>query len=111
MKSSALLPSNLPSVIDRSNLSPRRECTAFHFYFLIQPQNRGGGFQNQQEHHIILTKYEAVHPTALSETNVDGLNILQIHYTHFPPNAVVLSFVYQVMVHVTPDPRRPDGVR
>ena len=34
MKSSALLPSNLPSVIDRSNLSPSRE--AFHFYFLIQ---------------------------------------------------------------------------
>ena len=28
----------------------------------IQPQNRGGGLQNQQEHHIILTKYEAVHP-------------------------------------------------
>ena len=33
----------------------------------IQPQNRGG--QNQQEHHIILTKYEAVHPTAVSENN------------------------------------------
>ena len=33
MKSSALFPSNLPSVIDRSNLSPSRECTAFHFYF------------------------------------------------------------------------------
>ena len=31
----------------------------------IQPQNRGGGLQNQQEHHIILTKYEAVHPTAV----------------------------------------------
>ena len=35
----------------------------------IQPQNRGGGLQNQQEHHIILTKYEAVHPTAVSENN------------------------------------------
>ena len=35
----------------------------------IQPQNRGGGVQNQQEHHIILTKYEAVHPTAVSENN------------------------------------------
>ena len=34
----------------------------------IQPQNRGG-VQNQQEHHIILTKYEAVHPTAVSENN------------------------------------------
>ena len=34
----------------------------------IQPQNRGGG-QNQQEHHIILTKNEAVHPTAVSENN------------------------------------------
>ena len=33
----------------------------------IQPQIRGGGGQNQQEHHIILTKYEAVHPTAVSE--------------------------------------------
>ena len=36
----------------------------------IQPQIRwGGGLQNQQEHHIILTKYEAVHPTAVSENN------------------------------------------
>ena len=33
----------------------------------IQPQNRAGGLQNQQEHHIILTKYEAVHPTVVSE--------------------------------------------
>ena len=33
----------------------------------IQPQSRG--FQNQQEHHIILAKYEAVHPTAVSENN------------------------------------------
>ena len=33
----------------------------------IEPQNRG--VQNQQEHHIILTKYEAVHPTAVSENN------------------------------------------
>ena len=32
----------------------------------IQPQN---SLQNQQEHHIILTKYEAVHPTAVSENN------------------------------------------
>ena len=31
----------------------------------IQPQNRG--VQNQQEHHIIFTKYEAVNPTAVSE--------------------------------------------
>ena len=31
MKSWALLSSNLPSVIHRSNLSPSRE--AFHFYF------------------------------------------------------------------------------
>ena len=29
----------------------------------------GGGVQNQQEHHVILTKYEAVHPTAVSENN------------------------------------------
>ena len=34
----------------------------------IQPQNRGGGTK-PQEHHIILTKYEAVHPTAVSENN------------------------------------------
>ena len=34
----------------------------------IQPQNRGG-VQNQQEHHTFLTKYEAVHPTAVSENN------------------------------------------
>ena len=38
----------------------------------IQPQNRG--VQNQQEHHIILTKYEAVHPTAQRA-------ITQIFYT------------------------------
>ena len=25
------------------------------------------GLQNQREHHIILTKYEVVHPTAVSE--------------------------------------------
>ena len=35
----------------------------------IQPQIGGGVVQNQQEHHIILTKYEAVHPTAVSENN------------------------------------------
>ena len=29
----------------------------------------GGGVQNQQEHHIFLTTYEAVHPTAVSENN------------------------------------------
>ena len=34
----------------------------------IQPRNRGG-LQNQKEHHVILTKYEAVHPTAVSENN------------------------------------------
>ena len=28
----------------------------------------GGGLQNQREH-IILTKYKAVHPTAVSENN------------------------------------------
>ena len=27
----------------------------------------GEGLQNQQNHHIILTKYEALHPTAVSE--------------------------------------------
>ena len=35
----------------------------------IQLKIGGGGLQNQQEHHIILTKYEAVHPTAVSENN------------------------------------------
>ena len=35
----------------------------------IQPPNMGGGVQNQQEHHIIMTKYEVVHPTAVSENN------------------------------------------
>ena len=34
----------------------------------IQPQNRGE-LPNQQEHHIILTKYEAVHPMVVSENN------------------------------------------
>ena len=32
---------------------------------------RGGGLQNQREHHIILTKYEAKrHPTAVSEKKI-----------------------------------------
>ena len=49
----------------------------------IQPQNRGGGVQNQQEHHIFLTKYEAVHPTAVSENNSSSgmLIILTISQT------------------------------
>ena len=38
MKSSALLPSNLPSVIDRSNLSPSREVD-FYFYSNNDPTN------------------------------------------------------------------------
>ena len=42
----------------------------------IQPQNRAG-VQNQQEHHIILTKYEAVHPTAVSE-NYSSSGMLMI---------------------------------
>ena len=28
-----------------------------------------GGIQNQREHHIIYTKYEAVHPTYVTENN------------------------------------------
>ena len=31
---------------------------------------RGGGLQNQQEHHTILTKYKAVHPTAVFECHI-----------------------------------------
>ena len=31
--------------------------------------NMGWGLQNQREHNIILTKYEAVHPTAVWENN------------------------------------------
>ena len=33
-------------------------------YSNTQPQNRG--LKNQREHHIILTKYEAMHPTVIS---------------------------------------------
>ena len=32
-------------------------------------KEEGVGIQNQQEHHIILTKYEAVHPTVVSEND------------------------------------------
>ena len=39
-------------------------------------KNWGGGLQNQREHHIMLTKYEAVHPTAVSENNSSGMLIL-----------------------------------
>ena len=38
-------------------------------YAIFSLKIGGGGLQNQQEHHIILTKYEAVHPTAVSENN------------------------------------------
>ena len=38
MKSGALLPSNLPSVIDRSNLSPSRDDTIY-FYSKNDPTN------------------------------------------------------------------------
>ena len=31
---------------------------------------KGGWLQNQQEHHVILTEYEAVHPTAISGNNL-----------------------------------------
>ena len=45
-----------------------------------QPQNRGGGgLQNQRGPHIILTKYEAVHPTVVSENNSSsGMLIIYI---------------------------------
>ena len=44
---------------------------------------RGGGLQNKREHHIILTKYEAVHPTVVSENNSSSgmLIILTINRT------------------------------
>ena len=35
-----------------------------------------GGLQNQREHHIILTKYAALHPKADSENNVSGAAII-----------------------------------
>ena len=34
---------------------------------LLSMRKGGGWLQNQREHHIILTKYEAVHPTAVTE--------------------------------------------
>ena len=36
---------------------------------VIRSLKRGGGLQNQWEHHIILTKYEAVQPTNVSKNN------------------------------------------
>ena len=49
----------------RATATPRRpqikQCTA--------SKKEGGGLQNQREHHIILTKYEAVHQTAVTENN------------------------------------------
>ena len=51
---------------------------------LWQPQikqyttsNEGMGLQNQREHHIILTEYEATHPTAVWENNsLSGMLII-----------------------------------
>ena len=41
----------------------------------IQSQNRGGGLQNQQEHHIILTKYEGQSVTdTRTHARKDGRN-------------------------------------
>ena len=36
------------------------------------------GLQNQREHHIILTKSKAVHPTAVSENNSENNNIKEL---------------------------------
>ena len=36
---------------------------------LTDDEGGGGALQNQREHHIISTKYEAVHPTDVSENN------------------------------------------
>ena len=35
----------------------------------IHSLNTGGDYENQREHHKILTKYEMMHPTAVSENN------------------------------------------
>ena len=44
----------------------------------------GGGVQNQRRHHIILTKYIAVHPTAVSENkSCSGMLIGQRKVTHY----------------------------
>ena len=41
------------------------------------PASKDVGVQNQREHHIILTKYEAVHPTAVSENkSLSGILII-----------------------------------
>ena len=39
----------------------------------IQPQNRGE-LQNQQEYHIIFTKFEAVHQTAVWKLRIGQVN-------------------------------------
>ena len=36
----------------------------------------GGGGKNQREHHIILTKYEAVHLTAVENNSSSGMLII-----------------------------------
>ena len=44
--------------------------------------NKGGGAENQREHNIMWTKYEAVHPTADLENNSSSgmLIILSKHF-------------------------------
>ena len=47
-------------------ISSNSHPSATEKYAIFSLKIGGGGVQNQQEHHIILTKYEAVHPTGAS---------------------------------------------
>ena len=64
----------------------------------------GGVLQNQRKHHIILTKYEAVHPTAVSENNSSSgmLIILTINrtvcITNVIPNEYILEYSSAVAI-------------
>ena len=55
-----------------------------------------GGLQNQQEHHTIFTKYEAVHPTTVSENNSSSgmLIILTIYKSQAGKRRARFSLTY-----------------
>ena len=54
-------------IIIRTRQIIRYRASASLWRPLYTASNEGGGLQNKQEHHIILTKYEAVHLKAVSE--------------------------------------------
>ena len=59
----------LASIKDQDKKSDNEQEPPFNDLKKALQSLKRGGFQNQREHHVILTKNEAVHPTVVSENN------------------------------------------